>query len=550
MKVFNSVSDLQAASLTAGQLTQTKRFYAGQDGGGATYLIKTAVDYAGTPDGYGDHSLANGNVAVLQNEGAVNVRQYGAKGDGVTDDTAALQAAIDANLGSDTYFPSGTYKTSDEILIPYNTGNSTKLIGSQRSAATISLEGATSKAALRISGDSCTVEGLRFTTDEATNSGIRIAPEDETQTVTRVGQSYNVVEQCHFIGTMAYGVALITGPDVGGQDSGCYHNRIVGCRFGSNVNVGVYLTDGNNAGSSPANRNWIVQNYFTGNMNVGVLNEGADTTFIAQNSFEGVDFGTSPKTTPTAIFVPNTAPTSGKSNTGVVISDNRFEGCSRDIHLENARTQIIGGNHDRTNCYFAAEGGTDPLFCLGGYDYSLSTMKLPGYKYQTNNQEAIPNSAPVMDNGLYLNSTETRLDYYREGTFTPFIADNSNSDSEGQTYSKQVGNYTLIGNRCFFDIRIRVTSLGTLTTTEGAKIGGLPFTSKTVADYTASITVGNAQLMNLPAAYPVMANIPQSSTLVNLRLLDGTGGVSILLLSEFSATGDIALTGSYEIESV
>ena len=50
MKVFNSVSDLQAASLTAGQLTQTKRYYAGQDGGGATYLIKTAVDYAGPPE--------------------------------------------------------------------------------------------------------------------------------------------------------------------------------------------------------------------------------------------------------------------------------------------------------------------------------------------------------------------------------------------------------------------------------------------------------------------------------------------------------------------
>ena len=65
MKVFNSVSDLQAASLTAGQLTQTKRYFAGQDGGGATYLIKTAVDYAGTPDELTDFTLANGNVASI-----------------------------------------------------------------------------------------------------------------------------------------------------------------------------------------------------------------------------------------------------------------------------------------------------------------------------------------------------------------------------------------------------------------------------------------------------------------------------------------------------
>ena len=107
MKIFNSVSDLQAASLTAGQLTSTKGYTTAGDGGGATYLIKTAVDYAGTPDEYGDHSLANGNVAVLQTEGSVNVKQFGAVGDGVADDTAAIEAACDlakeVDLGDGVY---------------------------------------------------------------------------------------------------------------------------------------------------------------------------------------------------------------------------------------------------------------------------------------------------------------------------------------------------------------------------------------------------------------------------------------------------------------
>ena len=119
-KIFNTKADLVAASLTAGQLTQTKRYFAGQDGGGATYLIKTAVDYAGTPDEYGDHSLANSNVAVLQKEGSVNVRQFGAVGDGVTDDTAAIQAAIDARLGP-VYLPIGTYLTTSPIELRHNT---------------------------------------------------------------------------------------------------------------------------------------------------------------------------------------------------------------------------------------------------------------------------------------------------------------------------------------------------------------------------------------------------------------------------------------------
>ena len=107
MKIFNSVSDLVAASLTAGQLTSTKGYTTAGDGGGATYLIKTAVDYAGTPDEYGDHSLANGNVAVLQTEGSVNARQFGAVGDGVADDTAAIEAACDlakeVDLGDGVY---------------------------------------------------------------------------------------------------------------------------------------------------------------------------------------------------------------------------------------------------------------------------------------------------------------------------------------------------------------------------------------------------------------------------------------------------------------
>lgn len=51
--------------------------------------------------------------------GANSVRLFGAKGDGITDDSAAINAAIDA-FGS-VYFPAGVYKINSTILVPYNT---------------------------------------------------------------------------------------------------------------------------------------------------------------------------------------------------------------------------------------------------------------------------------------------------------------------------------------------------------------------------------------------------------------------------------------------
>ncbi len=60
------------------------------------------------------------NIVYPADANVANVQTYGAKGDGVTDDTAAIQAALNANAGTRQliYFPNGTYLISSTLALP------------------------------------------------------------------------------------------------------------------------------------------------------------------------------------------------------------------------------------------------------------------------------------------------------------------------------------------------------------------------------------------------------------------------------------------------
>ena len=114
IRTFNSVEDMKASNtLKAGALAKTLGFYTVGDGGGADYLIT---------DNIGEDEADKASIISLQNElyakllikDYINIKWFGAKGDGETDDTEAIQKSFDlaSKYGTKLIFPKAIYSVS------------------------------------------------------------------------------------------------------------------------------------------------------------------------------------------------------------------------------------------------------------------------------------------------------------------------------------------------------------------------------------------------------------------------------------------------------
>ncbi len=104
--VFENVADLQtqtthggtSVTLVAGYMARTQGYYAAGDGGGSLYMIKTAAQAATDSDVIDEminHTLPNGNVAILAASGEVYPKQCGAKLDGTFDDSTYIKNMVE-----------------------------------------------------------------------------------------------------------------------------------------------------------------------------------------------------------------------------------------------------------------------------------------------------------------------------------------------------------------------------------------------------------------------------------------------------------------------
>jgi hypothetical protein len=119
-RVVDTIAALKALDKTKFTRAFVTGYYAAGDGGGGAYYY----DAADTT------SSDNGGTIIVAIDGGrwkliwhtfLSVKQFGAKGDGATNDTTAIQAAATAAAGRILFFPKGTYITTDKITLSSGT---------------------------------------------------------------------------------------------------------------------------------------------------------------------------------------------------------------------------------------------------------------------------------------------------------------------------------------------------------------------------------------------------------------------------------------------
>lgn len=109
---------LPAAQVVSGALVSTAGYTTAGDGGGALYRYDSSSTATANDGSVILPTHGTGRYLLTPTYENVNVRQFGAKGDGVTDDFVAISNAISyAKSGGTVYFNAGTYVVSNTITI-------------------------------------------------------------------------------------------------------------------------------------------------------------------------------------------------------------------------------------------------------------------------------------------------------------------------------------------------------------------------------------------------------------------------------------------------
>lgn len=480
-------------------------------------------------------SLTRASFSMINNT-VINVLDYGATGDGTTDDTAAIQNAINASLVSGVgyslvWFPTGTYLISSPLLLPANyridgddavikadagfTGVTRTNVGG---GGTVTLD----CLLLFLLGDYNNIagpqrerafvgQGLTLDCNEVTTMGLYMER-----------MPYSLIS-CKVINSIAGGNAI----DIGPYCWGLHLNGIVVENFSENA---VALGQGCNGITITSPRIWGKDK--TGVS--GILVKAAanvNGVEISGGFIEKLDYG---------LYV-------YRGNGPISVNGTDFEVCTVNcIGVYGNGADAFRSTVTASGCYFSATGSKiyatygivniDACRLRSGDDFETGAPG--GFITATNNQYETGTPTIVAGSNVAVDI---------EQSWTPVLFDDSLSPSEGQTYAIQYGTYSRVGNKVFYKGNIKMSSLGTLTAGQTARIGGLPFRSSNIANSQSAMVIGFASGLSVGAVNGLTGFIGAGLAHVDLQKFSATSGTANLTIAAVSASGQIIFEGWYTV---
>lgn len=449
----------------------------------------------------------------------VSVRDFGAIGDGVTDDTGAFNAAI--ATGRNLYVPSGTY-----LL-----GDLDDLLDSQI-----------------IQGEGMFQNGSSSTVLKYSGSGTFIT-----------FSSRNVLRYLQILGPATDLITYAGAAGVGVHSFGGYH-RIEHC-FIRGFAEGVRIDSANNCIYTGVTIDFNIRGV-TFNSTI----ENTTQTFVGCNirmsQKEGVKG--------TVVTVRNIA----ISFIGGAVEDNAQDGTTPQFHMGDVGQLTFKGVYFEDNkatksdtinltgagqvsvsaCYF--NSGNRHIYATAAVDYSsIHECRFLG-TVATNAVEL--NAVGCTNTYLYSNEhdkptliagatstvitgaiADLKVD---EASWTPALAGTSGG---APTHSVQVGRYTRIGNRVFFDARVSISAKGTMA--GNLRLTGLPIARSVVGGMDVQVAVSYDGLTFTGGRTDLVGVIPSGASAVTfLQQGSGLGQVEQDVANTANAT-TIEISGSYAV---
>lgn len=221
-------------------------------------------------------------------------------------------------------------------------------------------------------------------------------------------------------------------------------------------------------------------------------------------------------------------------------------------------SEVIG------NVFMAAEGvrltGTQPS--SGRPENGLELRNISGanylnadwgnYRLINCNSElvaGITGSSPVGAQQLFGGVTFAAggeiLNTYEEGTFSPTVEGTSTAGT-GWTYTLNAGGYTRIGRQVFWTAKVTLSAIGA-GAAGNVVVKGLPFTVKNGNNYHSPLSITNVQALTTPVvSLSGLASINTTQVLLYKRTAAATGETQ-LAIGDLSATTSFVLAGQYMV---